>query len=66
MPGEVIDRANPQALPSHLPDTVDKLLVELEKTTLDHETNHALLMFRRAANYIAAGWFTSRSLGIAD
>ena len=55
MPGEVIDRPNPQPLPSHIPDDVaDKLLVKLDKPKLDEATNDALKKFRRAANYIAA------------
>ena len=31
MPGEVIDRPNPQALASHIPDEVLSLSVKLEK-----------------------------------
>ena len=54
MPGEVIDRPNPQPLPSHLPDLVDELLVKLEKPTLSEDTNHALQKYRNVANYIAA------------
>ena len=53
MPGEVIDRPNPQALPSNVPDSVNELLVKLEKPTLSEDTNHALQKFRRAANFIA-------------
>ncbi|KAJ9656600.1 hypothetical protein H2198_004834 [Neophaeococcomyces mojaviensis] len=55
MPGEVIDRPNPQPLPSQIPDDVaEKLLVKLDKPKLDEATNDALQKFRRAANYIAA------------
>jgi xylulose-5-phosphate/fructose-6-phosphate phosphoketolase len=54
MPGEVIDRPNPQPVPSLVPSYVDGLLVKLEKPTLPEETNNALQKFRRAANYIAA------------
>ncbi|KAK5071153.1 hypothetical protein LTR64_007657 [Lithohypha guttulata] len=55
MPGEVIDRPNPQPLPSHIPeDVAEKLLVKLDKPKLDEKTNQALQKFRRAANYIAA------------
>lgn len=55
MPGEVIDRPNPQPLPSQIPDDVaEKLLVKLDKPKLDDATNEALKKFRRAANYIAA------------
>ena len=57
MPGEVIDRPNPQPLPSNIPDDVLSLAVKLEKTKLDEETYDGLQAFRRAANYIAAGWF---------
>ena len=55
MPGEVIDRPNPQPLPSHVPDDVLSLIVKLEKTKLDENTNDGLQLFRRAANYITAG-----------
>ncbi|OJJ51642.1 hypothetical protein ASPZODRAFT_156487 [Penicilliopsis zonata CBS 506.65] len=54
MPGEVIDRPNPQPLPSHLPDSVDQLRIQLEHATLDQSACDALMKFRRAANYIAA------------
>ncbi|KKY23424.1 putative d-xylulose 5-phosphate d-fructose 6-phosphate [Phaeomoniella chlamydospora] len=54
MPGEVIDRPNPQPLPSHVPDYVEQLLVKLDKPTLDENDNKALAKYRRAANYIAA------------
>jgi xylulose-5-phosphate/fructose-6-phosphate phosphoketolase len=53
MPGEVIDRPNPQPLPSLIPDFVDDLLVKLDKFTLSAETCSALEKYRRAANYIA-------------
>lgn len=55
MPGEVIDRPNPQAKPSHIPDVVQQLQVQLEQTSLDQSANDGLLKFRRAAAYIAAG-----------
>ncbi|MCJ1283516.1 hypothetical protein MMC26_002846 [Xylographa opegraphella] len=54
MPGEVIDRPNPQALPSHIPDDVLKLAVRLDKSKLDETDYNGLKQFRRAANYIAA------------
>lgn len=54
MPGQVIDRPNPQPLPSLIPEFVDELLVKLGKPTLSPETKSALEKFRRAANYIAA------------
>ncbi|KAJ5132489.1 hypothetical protein N7448_006647 [Penicillium atrosanguineum] len=54
MPGEVIDRPNPQPLPSHLPDYVENLQIKLKHETLDQNSCDALLKFRRAACYIAA------------
>lgn len=55
MPGEVIDRANPQPLPSAIPKDVLSLAVKLEKRKLDETLYDGLQQFRRAANYIAAG-----------
>ena len=55
MPGEEIDRPNPQPLPSLIDDHVLSLTVKLEKTKLDAATATGLQEFRRAANYIAAG-----------
>jgi len=55
MPGEVIDRPNPQPIPSNVPDDALSLVVKLEKTKLDEDTYSALQLFRRAANYITAG-----------
>jgi len=55
MPGEIIDRPNPQPLPSHLPEEVLKLAVQVEKKTLPEDVNKSLKAFRRAALYIAAG-----------
>lgn len=55
MPPEIISEPNPQALPSHLPDYLEKLSVELDHKNLDGKTCDALLKFRRAACYIAAG-----------
>ncbi|KAJ5684122.1 uncharacterized protein N7477_000467 [Penicillium maclennaniae] len=54
MPGEVIDRPNPQPLPSRLPDYVENLQIKLEHETLDQISCDALFKFRRAACYIAA------------
>ena len=54
MPGQIIDRPNPQPLPSRIPDYVDNLLVKLDRATLSAETSSALEKYRRAANYIAA------------
>jgi xylulose-5-phosphate/fructose-6-phosphate phosphoketolase len=59
MPGEVIDRPNPPALPSHLPEFVDQLIVKLERTTLKDDAIEGLKKWQRAANYIAAGTFSS-------
>ena len=58
MPGEVIDRPNPQPLPSQVPQEVMALSVKLDKTKLDEETYRSLQLFRHAANYIAAGTIT--------
>lgn len=55
MPGEVIDRPNPEAGPSHIPDAVEQLDVKLQQVTLDEPTFDALYKFRRAACFIAAG-----------
>ncbi len=54
MPGEVINRPNPQPLASNIPEDVLSLSVQLEKAKLDHATSEGLEVFRRAANYIAA------------
>lgn len=54
MPGEEIDRPNPQPLPSHIDDHVLQLAVKLEKTRLDDKAYNGLVQFRRAADYIAA------------
>jgi hypothetical protein len=58
MPGEVIDRPNPQPLPSHLPDYLENLQIKLTQKTLDQKACDALFKFRRAACYIAAGKWT--------
>ncbi|OJJ39212.1 hypothetical protein ASPWEDRAFT_169070 [Aspergillus wentii DTO 134E9] len=54
MPGEVIDRPNPEAEPSNLPDLLDQLQVKVEHKALDQAACDALYKFRRAASYIAA------------
>lgn len=54
MPGEVIDRPNPQPLASNIPEDVLSLAVKLEASKLDEATSEGLQAFRRAANYIAA------------
>lgn len=55
MPGEIIDRPNPQALASLVPDSVLSLSVKLEKMQINDEDLKSLEEFRRASNYIAAG-----------
>lgn len=55
MPGEVIDRPNPAPLPSQLPEFLEKLKVRLPAEALNQQVCDALLKFRRAASYIAAG-----------
>lgn len=55
MPGEIIDKANPKALPSYLPELIDELAVQLSRTSLDENVSRSLQKFQRAANYIAAG-----------
>lgn len=57
MPGEIIDRPNPQPLASNIPEDVLSLSVKLENAQLDESTATGLQEFRRAANYIAAGEF---------
>ncbi|KAL1985500.1 hypothetical protein VTN96DRAFT_7830 [Rasamsonia emersonii] len=54
MPGEVIDKPNPEPLPSHLPATLDDLMVKLDLVALEQSACDALIKFRRAACYIAA------------
>ena len=55
MPGEDVDRPNPEPLLSHIDHHVLQLAVKLDKTKLDGPTYTGLQEFRRAANYIAAG-----------
>lgn len=59
MPGEVIDKPNPKPLPSHLPGSIDELMVRLKVTSLSKDVHDSLVKFRRAANYIAAGELAS-------
>jgi hypothetical protein len=42
IPGEVIDRPNPRALPSHIPDSVLNLAVKLEEIALSDADLQAL------------------------
>jgi hypothetical protein len=62
MPGEVIDRPNPQPLASQIPDSVLELSVKLEKVALSDADLKGLEEFRRASNYIAAGMFPNTVL----
>lgn len=57
MPGEIIDRPNPQATPSSIPDSVLDLSVKLNKININDADLRGLEEFRRASNYIAAGMF---------
>ena len=52
---ENIDVADPRAAQSHLPPEALKLLHTTEPLWLDHHTLEALVQFRQAADYIAAG-----------
>jgi hypothetical protein len=63
MPGEIIDRPNPQPLPSHIPDDVLSLSVKLQKMSITDADLKGLEAFRRASNYIAAGKFQIASFG---
>ncbi|CRG85902.1 hypothetical protein PISL3812_02905 [Talaromyces islandicus] len=54
MPGEIIDRPNPEPMPSDLPDLLDALTVRLDYVRLEQKDYDALMAYRRAACYIAA------------
>ncbi|TPX19748.1 hypothetical protein DIZ76_017540 [Coccidioides immitis] len=54
MPGEVIDKPDPKALPSHLPSSLDELIVRLQVSPLSKDALDSLVKFRRTADYIAA------------
>lgn len=54
MPGEVIDRPNPSALPSQLPDEVLDLAAKIQRKPLDKDVAQSLEDFQNAACYIAA------------
>lgn len=64
MPGEEIDRPNPQPLPSDIDDHVLSLVVKLDMKKLDELVYTGLQEFRRAANYIAAGKQSRSSLNV--
>ncbi|KAF4967904.1 hypothetical protein FZEAL_10463 [Fusarium zealandicum] len=53
MPGEVIDRPNPAALDSRLPDKTLELVVNPPKVQLDTSVAQSLKDFQQAACYIA-------------
>lgn len=55
MPGQVIDRPNPQPLASNIPDDVLELGVKSQMVKLSDADLQGLEEFRRASNYIAAG-----------
>lgn len=59
MPGEVINRPNPQPLASQIPDAVLDLSVKLKKIQLNDADLKGLEEFRRAGNYLAAGKFAA-------
>jgi xylulose-5-phosphate/fructose-6-phosphate phosphoketolase len=54
MPGEVIDRPNPQPLASQIPDGVLELPIKLQKININDADLKGLQEFRRASNFIAA------------
>jgi len=54
MPGEVIDRPNPQPLASQIPDGVLELSIKLQKININDADLKGLQEFRRASNFIAA------------
>lgn len=55
MPGEIIDRPNPQPLASNIPDHVQDLAIKLQNIELSNADLKGLDEFRRASNYISAG-----------
>lgn len=50
MPYRVIEKPNPKARPSHIPDEILRLVVNLKKTKLDEFTAQGLRQICRAAN----------------
>jgi len=64
MPGEIIDRPNPQPLASNIPEDVLSLSVKLQKMSINDADLKGLEEFRRASNYIAAGKFQISFLGL--
>jgi xylulose-5-phosphate/fructose-6-phosphate phosphoketolase len=58
MPAQLLAQANPPPDPSRLPDSVLECRVQLDiKNALLEDELKAIQMYRRAANYIAAGLF---------
>jgi xylulose-5-phosphate/fructose-6-phosphate phosphoketolase len=55
MPAEILDRPNPQPLPSNIPEEILALSVKLDKLQISDADLAGLEEFRRASNYIAAG-----------
>lgn len=68
MPGEEIDRPNPQPLPSDIDDRVLSLgvSINLQESRFDEACYVGLQEFRRAANYIAAGKSSAHIIQIPD
>ena len=63
MPGQEIAQANPPPDPSLLPDSLLEFGVHLNnKDVLSKHELTAIHMFRRAADYIAAGKLSSHEL----
>jgi xylulose-5-phosphate/fructose-6-phosphate phosphoketolase len=52
---ENIDEPNPRALPSHIPDSANDLIVRLKLEDVPRNDLELLQQARRAADYIAAG-----------
>jgi xylulose-5-phosphate/fructose-6-phosphate phosphoketolase len=56
MPGQLLSQPNPPPDPSLLPDSVLDYAVKLDTTDfLSKDEHRAIHLFRRAADYIAAG-----------
>jgi xylulose-5-phosphate/fructose-6-phosphate phosphoketolase len=70
MVAKEIDVPNPPPMPSHLPDSVLELAVNIDKKPLPEDVKKGLVDFQRAACYIAAGellvpvlrWLLKKSL----
>lgn len=57
MPGQFIDRPNPPALPSALPEETLDLAAKIESKPIGEDDLKSLNDFQRAACYIAGGQF---------